>query len=112
MIDWTRAAELRDEIGADVFPEVLTMFLGDTEEAIDRMMQQGASEHALHDIKGSAMTVGFAELAGLCQQGESDAARGRAHAVDVTALDRSFCAARAYFLQEMAARLQIAMPGS
>ena len=34
MIDWTRVSELRDEVGAEDFDEVVELFLEEVDEAI------------------------------------------------------------------------------
>ena len=37
MIDWERVRELRSEIGADDFAEVVEMFLSEADEAVTRL---------------------------------------------------------------------------
>lgn len=79
MIDWARTTELRAEIGADDFDEVVALFLDEADEVIARLptcASAKAMEDALHFLKGSALNLGFAELAALCQEGERQAAAG------------------------------------
>ena len=81
MIDWTRINELRDEIGADGFDEVVDMFLEEADEVIARLTSGGLAkslEADLHFLKGAALNLGFDELATLCQDGEQRAAFGEA----------------------------------
>lgn len=79
MIDWDRVSELRLEIGAEDFAEVVALFLEEADEVVARLPRiSGAKpiESALHFLKGSALNLGFDELARLCQDGERLAAAG------------------------------------
>jgi HPt (histidine-containing phosphotransfer) domain-containing protein len=79
MIDWDRLHELREEIGDDAFDEVVAMFLEETDEVIARLSATGgakALESDLHFLKGSALNLGLADLAALCQDGERTASLG------------------------------------
>ena len=73
MIDWDRVKELKDEVGAEDFAEVVTLFLGEVEEELDLL--DAASDDAalsakLHFLKGSALNLGFAAFSDLCLEGE------------------------------------------
>lgn len=73
MIDWQRVNELRTEVGEDDFPEIVTVFLEEVDEVIDRLSTSGAVSAApddMHFLKGSARTLGFSEMAELCRKGE------------------------------------------
>lgn len=86
MIDWDRVAELRSEIGADDFAEVVDMFLDEADEVADAMQAKlapDAVEAALHFLKGSALNLGFKDLAQLCQVGEKAAACGDAQSINL-----------------------------
>lgn len=79
MIDWGRVKELRDEIGADDFDEVVALFLEEADEVIARIAPSAgakALEADLHFLKGAALNLGFADFAALCQDGERRAAAG------------------------------------
>ena len=79
MIDWARVKELRSEIGADDFDEVVALFLEEADEVIARVAPaHGAKalEADLHFLKGAALNLGFAAFAALCQVGERRAAGG------------------------------------
>lgn len=100
MIDWARMNELRAEIGPDDFRDVVAMFLDEADDAIARL--QAARDpallaHELHFLKGSAVNIGFATLAALCDDGERRAAAGRGDAVDLAAIIRTYHATRASF---------------
>lgn len=80
MINWNRINELRDEIGSEDFKEVAEMFLDEVREGITALTDandMSATEAAYHNLKGSALNLGFSEFADLCQQGETAAAHGK-----------------------------------
>ena len=79
-IDWSRIADLREEIGADDFAEVVTLFMDEMDEGLTVLRHAGDAsslEAQFHFLKGSALNLGFAELAKLCQRGETAAAKGQ-----------------------------------
>lgn len=63
---------------------------------------QGLSdlEAHLHFLKGSALNLGFAQFADLCQAGETAAAQGRSESVDLGAIITVYDSARAVFLEQ------------
>lgn len=104
MIDWDRATDLRTEIGADDFAEVVEMFLEEMEEEISSLRAgSGADrlEGRLHFLKGSALNLGFAAVAALCQTGERAAALGQADQIDLEPLFQSYDASKAEFLSRL-----------
>jgi HPt (histidine-containing phosphotransfer) domain-containing protein len=89
MIDWKRVEELRTEIGPDGFAEVAEMFLEEAEATVQTLVSGPADEEVegqLHFLKGSALNLGFSDLAAICQSGEQRAAVGRASEVDTAAV--------------------------
>lgn len=99
MIDWDRVNQLRSEIGAEDFADVVALFLGETDEVIAGLTAlhgPSAVEAALHFLKGSALNLGFADLARLCQDGERRAATGDA-AVDLAAVAQVYEASKSAF---------------
>lgn len=86
MIDWVRVADLRSEVGEDSFAEVIELFLEETDEVAARLRRGsgGSLRDDMHFLKGSALNLGFRDLAALCQEGERRAAAGAA--VDLTAV--------------------------
>lgn len=93
MIDWGRVETLFEEIGGEDFREVVQIFLEETDIVIARLEttpDPARFEEDLHFLKGSALNLGFAEMAALCQEGERMAARGEAEAVDIAAVLASY----------------------
>jgi len=77
MIALDRIDELRSEIGDEDFMEIVELFLSESEGMIDAL--RGATDPAeaealLHALKGSALNLGFVELAHLCREGQGTAA--------------------------------------
>jgi len=86
MIDWHRVIELRDEVGAEDFPEVVELFLEEVDEVIARLKTAANAdtvEADLHFLKGSALNLGFSAFGEACSRGERMAADGRGADVDV-----------------------------
>ncbi|WP_380055980.1 Hpt domain-containing protein [Falsihalocynthiibacter sp. SS001] len=80
MIDWDRVNELREEVGAEDFLEVAELFLEEVDELIRRLAANpdpAELEENMHFLKGSALNLGFAQMAQACQQGERAAAVGQ-----------------------------------
>lgn len=99
MIDWARVAELRDEIGAEDFADVVLLFLEETDEVVAKLpgcTEAPALEAALHFLKGSALNLGFHTLAQLCQDGERLATTGST-AIDRAAVAEAYDASKAAF---------------
>ena len=102
MIDWKRVEDLREEIGADGFAEVADMFLEEADEAVRTLVcgiAADAVEDQLHFLKGSALNLGLAELAALCQEGERRAATGQAASVDMARVESVYRLSRAQLLE-------------
>ncbi|MGB7319489.1 MAG: Hpt domain-containing protein [Planktotalea sp.] len=80
MIDWARISELRDEIGAEDFEEVVALFLSEVEERLETLCDEKSLqdlEEELHFLKGSALNLGFEQLASICHSGEKCAGAGQ-----------------------------------
>ena len=106
LINWNKVRELRDEVGAEDFDEVVELFLEEVEETISQLGSEGRSvEHDLHFLKGSALNLGFAEFSELCRSGEAAAAAGHAASVDVGRVVTSYDASKHAFLAELPDRL-------
>ena len=104
MIDWDRAATLRDEIGAEDFAEVVDMFIDEMEAefaALRAAARDDRLEARLHFLKGSALNLGFEALATLCQTGESAAAQGNPGSIDLDGLCRTYEMSKMRFLRAM-----------
>ncbi len=108
MIDWTRVATLRDEVGADDFDEVVEIFMEEVDEMIERLRKApdiSTLEKDLHFLKGSALNLGFRDFSNLCQQGETLSANGNAGAVDVPKIVQSYDTSKRSFVNDLASAL-------
>lgn len=77
MISVDRIEELRSEIGTDDFAEIVDLFLSESEEmlaALRAAADPAEAEALLHALKGSALNLGFVDLAHLCREGQGTAA--------------------------------------
>ncbi len=107
MIDWTRVADLRGEIGAEDFEEVAELFLMEVEDTLSRL--NGAATDAaqmqelMHFLKGSALNLGFSDLSAVCSSGEEDAAKGQI-TVDIAQLKDLYAQSRGLFESEYTQR--------
>ncbi|MEM9341871.1 MAG: Hpt domain-containing protein [Pseudomonadota bacterium] len=94
-IDWARVAELLEDIGEEDFAEVAGLFLEEIAETAEPLDPAASDLSAqLHGLKGSALNLGFATLAGLAAQGEAapdtaDIPAIRAACADATAALRA-----------------------
>lgn len=99
LINWAKVSELRGEVGAEDFDEVVELFLEEVEATISQLGADGRSvEHDLHFLKGSALNLGFAEFSELCRSGEAAAAAGDADSVNLYAVVTSYSASKDAFL--------------
>jgi len=108
MIDWERITELRDEVGAEDFEEVVELFLEEVDATIDPLRNTDSltdAEAVTHFLKGSAMNLGFAHFSELCCAAEASAAAGRAGDIDFPALVAAYDASKTVFLAELQTRL-------
>lgn len=104
MIDWSRVRELRDEVGAEEFDEVVELFLEEVDEVVARLRADPDPtkyEEELHFLKGSALNLGFEALGKLCQSGESAAAAGQQDTVILEPILSCYDRSRASFLAEL-----------
>lgn len=79
MIDWQIANDLKQAIGADVFDEVIAVFFAEADDTLTRIMAATTAEdmqNELHFMKGSALNLGFSDMAQLCQRLELRAEAG------------------------------------
>ena len=101
MIDWDRVQELRDEIGAEAFGEVVELFLEEVDDEIDKLRalsDRSNLESQLHFLKGSALNLGFAAFSDLCHKGEMASAAGQQDTVETTEVLSCYDASKAAFL--------------
>lgn len=110
MIDWARVSQLRDEIGADDFGEVVEIFLEEVEEEIAHLRAVPAPETLeakLHFLKGSALNLGFDNFSDLCKAGEVAAAQGDASKIDLGQIVDSYSNSKSEFLSTLPKRFPV-----
>ena len=104
MIDWNRVSELREEIGADDFNEVVEIFLEEAEEEM-AALRDGVPKESLadklHFLKGCALNLGFIEFLTLCQKGEQAAAVGQYEDIDLMEILQSFDRSKVEFVDSL-----------
>lgn len=108
MIDWKRVSELRSEIGAAEFDEVVQLFLEEVETLLARLRSDPKPElfeEDLHFLKGCAINLGFSDVARLCLLGEKTAAQGAPDSVELEPIFAAFEASRLVFLDGVASGL-------
>ncbi len=107
MIDWDQVAQLREEVGADEFAEVVELFLDEVAQVMGRLGEGPGPDSLrddLHFLKGSALNLGFETFGQLCQAGERLAGQGQPEAVDLGAIRTCYDASRRAFLDGVAKR--------
>jgi len=104
VIDWNRVAELRDEVGAEDFDEVVELFLAEVEEELSQLEDSpdtAAMETRLHFLKGSALNLGFKAFSDLCESGETASRIGEAGKVDTEEVEACYQASKSEFLAKL-----------
>ncbi|MEM6938639.1 MAG: Hpt domain-containing protein [Pseudomonadota bacterium] len=104
MIDWHKVKELRDEVGAEDFDEIVEVFLEEVEGHIADLLQKpdrSALAEDLHFLKGSALNLGFRDLAALCKTGEAASEAGQADTVDLNEVSTVYEASKAAFFADL-----------
>jgi len=110
MIDWTRVEELRNEIGADCFDEVVNLFLTEAGDAVTRLRDNPDISRLavdLHFLKGGVLNLGFVAVSNLCTEGKSLASTGQSERFDITALVITYERSKLAFLTEYPSRLEV-----
>lgn len=108
MINWPRVRELRDEVGAEDFEEVVELFLEEVQEVLDRIgttPDPTLLEGDMHFLKGSALSLGFLSFSDLCQTAERIAAQGDPETIDIAGILAEFDASKSAFSTDLAAEL-------
>lgn len=91
LVDETRLRALREEVGEDGYEEVLTLFLAESDEVVERLSRHAGREvpaAELHFLKGIALNLGLDDLAALCRKGE------RGEGFDPLALSATYAESR------------------
>ncbi|MBE9635959.1 Hpt domain-containing protein [Salipiger pacificus] len=105
MIDWQRVSDLRAEIGAEDFDEVVALFLTEVQATLDRLPGCATDRHALseqlHFLKGSTLNLGFSRLSTLCEAGELAISAGLGAPLDPEMLCSCYARSRQEFLDQL-----------
>ena len=110
MIDWARVEELRDEIGADCFGEVVNLFLAEVGDVVTRLRDnpdRSRLDVDLHFLKGGVLNLGFMAVSNLCTEGERLASSGQGDRFDISALVITYEQSKLAFLAECRSRLDM-----
>ncbi len=70
MIDWARVGELREEVGAEDFDEVVEIFLEEAEETLTPLRKNpicNTPGPVLHFLKGMSGNLGFQPVRKICE---------------------------------------------
>ncbi|TDT73717.1 Hpt domain-containing protein [Litoreibacter halocynthiae] len=73
MLNWSRVAELKEDLGEEDFREITTLFLEEVEEKLAELSSDPPDIFAddLHFLKGSAANLGFEGFRAMCEQMEN-----------------------------------------
>jgi len=98
MVDWERVRELRNEVGAADFDEVVELFVEEVDDAMDALVPGQTGADDLHFLKGCALSLGFRAVSALCQTLETKTHSAPLTREDVDSLRDSYVRSRAEFL--------------
>ncbi|WP_293450509.1 Hpt domain-containing protein [Planktotalea sp.] len=107
MINWARIIEVSEEIGLDDFDEVVELFLIEVEKRLAILLSKEdhkSVEEDLHFLKGSALNLGFSDLAAICHEGEGRAAKGES-VIDRHYIISVYNSSKAEFLESLAGKI-------
>ncbi|MEM7290014.1 MAG: Hpt domain-containing protein [Pseudomonadota bacterium] len=106
-IDWEQVAQLRRDVGADGFEEIIEVFLDEVEEKAEELRvcsPDTALEEHLHFLKGSAKNVGFDYFSELCASAEREAMSRDSVKIDIPHLLEAYNLSKAALLSELPKR--------
>lgn len=100
MLNEERIAELKDEVGADDFEEIVTLFCEEVEEMLDELSTTSPTQMAdkLHFLKGSALNIGLDAVGEMCRNAENRLKTNRDAAPDIAAIRKLYLASRIQLL--------------
>lgn len=104
MINWDRVAELRDDIGPDDVGEVVSIFVEEVEEVVDRLRLGRGDDLAndMHFLKGSALNLGLENLGRECARAEKMAQVGQGGDVVLSEIISVYEASKSELLARLA----------
>ncbi|WP_208347123.1 Hpt domain-containing protein [Pseudaestuariivita rosea] len=105
MIDWARVSELRDEVGADSFDEVVTLFLSEVDDVLSDLKTTpgGVITHeTMHFLKGCSLNLGFQKLSSTCAQLEIKLQKEDDFVADLSEIETIYNDSKQQFLDQLA----------
>jgi len=105
MIDWNRMTELKTDVGAEDFAEVIEIFMEEVEGVLSPMLsgeKRSRIDEDLHFLRGSALNIGFHRFAGICAEAEKLVATGRTGDIALGEIGRVFEASKAAYMNHPA----------
>lgn len=110
MINWGRVRELRHDVGAEDFDEIVEIFfseVGEITSSLQASEDDQELELHLHALKNAALNLGFCDLAELCQTSERLAASKQGKSVDERAILKLLDASLQQFKAELLQHFEI-----
>jgi len=104
MIDWSRIEELKSEVGAEDFEEVVEIFLEEVDETIAKFpdaKEPAQMEELMHFLKGSALNIGFSGLSDICAKGETLARAGTMDGIDTARVEEVYQSSKAALIASL-----------
>lgn len=104
MIDWSRVAELIEEVGRDSLDDIMPLFFEEVEEVLERLStapDDVTLAADMHFLKGSARNLGFVAMGDLCETAEQAAQAGEPGAVAVAGLVACYDRSKQEFLRRL-----------
>lgn len=108
MIDWARVSELRNEVGAEDFEDVVQLFLAEVEDVTERLQatsDPATLEAELHYLRGSALSLGFTSFSRICLEAERNASAGLLTDEDLSEVLFAFFNSKAEFIEGLPSAL-------
>ena len=101
MINWVQVRQLEEDVGAEDFGDVVSLFLAEVDQAVAQLdtipRDPDALAPALHFLRGSAYNLGFQAFGDYCSEGEKLSLGGRIHEVELTKVAALYCRSKQAF---------------
>ncbi|NNF24228.1 MAG: histidine kinase [Rhodobacteraceae bacterium] len=106
MIEWSTVENLKAEIGAEDFGDVVEVFLEEVEEKLAGLGQTPPEDlgAAFHFLKGSALYLGFKSMSDHCGAAEAAAKAGNIDQIDIPRTAEIYAQSKTAFQSGMAQR--------
>ena len=98
MLDKKQIKQLRNDLGADGFAEIVDIFLAEVDEVFTPIEADGVTATDMHFLKGSAANLGFTEFSKTCQIAQHNINEGAT--ADLATVRTAFAESKALFVAE------------